>query len=210
MAWRVMIPKKIPAMFSHEYPVGVMCRVIRWLSGFAGHLRSLGACPSVVVQHGMQPCAGMGGGGPLREAQDLMAVPGAQAFVVVSPRRSAGRRHRPHRSPAAARTAAHPPAPRIASSSAANRVLQRGDRALPAAAPLAGTVGGEAPCHPGNRRVRQPLRFQHTAIWIFGHSSPLGPNSRAKGIIVLFCAVLPVLSAQFRSSDGLFRHRYCG
>ena len=86
MAWRMMIPKKIPAMFSHEYPVGVMCRVIRWLSGFAGHLRSLGACPSVVVQHDMQPCAGMGGGGPLREAQDLMvAVPGRQAFAVAFP-----------------------------------------------------------------------------------------------------------------------------
>jgi hypothetical protein len=90
MAWRVMIPKKIPAMISHEYPVGVMCRVIRRLSGFAGHLRSLGACPSVVVQHGMQPCAGMGGGGPLGEAQDLMvAVPGRcrgrQAFAVAFP-----------------------------------------------------------------------------------------------------------------------------
>jgi hypothetical protein len=32
MAWRVMIPKKIPAMLSHEQPVGVKCRVTRGLS----------------------------------------------------------------------------------------------------------------------------------------------------------------------------------
>jgi hypothetical protein len=30
MAWRVMIPKKISTMFSHEQPVGVKCRMIRW------------------------------------------------------------------------------------------------------------------------------------------------------------------------------------
>ena len=121
MAWRVMIPKKIPAMFSHEYPVGVMCRVIRWLSGFAGHLQSLGASPSVVVQHDMQPCAGMGGGGRLREAQDLMvAVPGAASIRSSFPRGDLqgddiGRIDLRH----PARTAAHPPARRIASSSAA-------------------------------------------------------------------------------------------
>ena len=27
MAWRVMMPKKISTMFSHEQPVGVKCRV---------------------------------------------------------------------------------------------------------------------------------------------------------------------------------------
>jgi hypothetical protein len=32
MAWRVMMAKKIPAMFSHEQPVGVECRVTRGLS----------------------------------------------------------------------------------------------------------------------------------------------------------------------------------
>ena len=40
MAWRVMMPKKISTMFSHEHPVGVKCRVTRGLS--ASQLRISG------------------------------------------------------------------------------------------------------------------------------------------------------------------------
>lgn len=42
MAWRVMMPKKISTMFSQEHPVGVNCSVMRWLAGFASHLRTSG------------------------------------------------------------------------------------------------------------------------------------------------------------------------
>ena len=42
MAWRVMMPKKISAMFSHEQLVGVKCKVIRSFSGRASHLRTSG------------------------------------------------------------------------------------------------------------------------------------------------------------------------
>ena len=42
MAWRVMMPKKISTMFSQEQLVGVKCRVIRWFSGLASHLRTSG------------------------------------------------------------------------------------------------------------------------------------------------------------------------
>ena len=38
MAWRVMMPKKISAMFSQEQLVGVKCKVIRWFSGLASRL----------------------------------------------------------------------------------------------------------------------------------------------------------------------------
>jgi hypothetical protein len=40
MAWRVMMPKKISAMFSHEQPVGVKCGMTRGLS--ASQLRTSG------------------------------------------------------------------------------------------------------------------------------------------------------------------------
>ena len=42
MAWRVMIPKKISTMLSHEQLVGVKCRVTRWFSGLASQLRTSG------------------------------------------------------------------------------------------------------------------------------------------------------------------------
>jgi len=32
MAWRVMIEKNTSTRFSHEHPVGVKCRVTRWLA----------------------------------------------------------------------------------------------------------------------------------------------------------------------------------
>ena len=40
MAWRVMIEKKHSTRLIHEQPVGVKCRVIRWFSGRASHLRT--------------------------------------------------------------------------------------------------------------------------------------------------------------------------
>ena len=224
MAWRVMIPKKIPAMFSHEYPVGVMCRVIRWLSGFAGHLQSLGASPSVVVQHDMQPCAGMGGGGPLRKRRtSWWRRRGRQAFAVAFPvaicrattsaasisgilpgprlilqrgesrppaRRSRppARRSRPAGSGPTSVGYSHQ-GQELSNHPAELRkhpqVAQRSPHLLGAGhikrfrrsavvhsqardeSRLAGTVGREAPCHPGNRRVRRPFRFQHTTIGAF-------------------------------------------
>ena len=83
---------------------------------------------AVVVQHDMPPCAGMGGGGPLQEAQaPLVAVPGA---------RSSFPRGDLHGDGIGRIDLRRPPGPRL--------VRQRGDRARPAAAPLADTVGREA------------------------------------------------------------------
>jgi len=54
MAWRVMILKKIPTMFSHKQLAGVKCSVIRWFSGFASHSGFGVPMPAVVVQHDVQ------------------------------------------------------------------------------------------------------------------------------------------------------------
>jgi hypothetical protein len=40
MAWRVMTEKKHSTRLSQEQLVGVKCRVIRWFSGRASHLRT--------------------------------------------------------------------------------------------------------------------------------------------------------------------------
>jgi hypothetical protein len=39
MAWRVMTEKKHSRLI-HEHPVGVKCRVIRWFSRLASHVRT--------------------------------------------------------------------------------------------------------------------------------------------------------------------------
>ena len=147
-----------------------------------------------------------------------MSVPGAwQACSVAFPVAISGRRHRPHRSPRA-RTAAHPPARRSRppvrrSRPPARRSRPPARRSRPAGSgpasryrrPRSALPSGQSP------RSAAACRFQHATIGAFRPFwSPLGPNSRAKGKIVAFCAVSPVLSVQFGSSDGLFRHRYCG
>jgi hypothetical protein len=79
MAWRVMTEKKHSTRLSQEQPAGTKCKVIRWFSGLASHLRTL-AClcvRGVVVANHPQFAARAGGGGLRQEPQEpVMPVPG--------------------------------------------------------------------------------------------------------------------------------------
>jgi hypothetical protein len=78
MAWRVMMPKMISTMFSHQHPVGVKCKVIRWLAGSASHARTSGClCVPQLSRMTCRPVPGWGHprAAPGREQRTCSIVP---------------------------------------------------------------------------------------------------------------------------------------
>src|SRR5215203_5480473 len=81
MAWRVMIPKKISTMFSHDPDVGVKCKAIRGLRGQPG-LDGRVFVGGVVVTDQMQLLSRVGLRHLLEELQELLVAVSGQARLL--------------------------------------------------------------------------------------------------------------------------------